>query len=221
VESPLSCVSGISGSDLKSQIAYIMTESLADRLSLGRKLLLAVVGTTAVFVPLVYVLVNAPGVLALAPQIRAQSRPEDGTATLPSFEVVSVKPYPPKYWPTSSYMEFTPVGFNWRNTTAQDVLVYAYDLRDPRLFNRQRLIPGGEKWMFWQWFDIQARMSDENIAALHRLSPSEQEVYKRQLVQSIFVDRFKLKVHHVTRESPGWELIVAKTGRRNNETGAR
>jgi uncharacterized protein (TIGR03435 family) len=146
---------------------------------------------------------------------RAQAVHENEAATLPSFEVVSVKPYPPHYWPTSSYMEFTPVGFNWRNTIAQALLVYAYDLRDPRLSTRQRLTPGGEKWMFWQWFDIQARMSDENIAALHRLSPREQEVYKRQLVQSILVDRFKLKVHHVTRESPGWELFVAKNGPRN------
>jgi hypothetical protein len=64
---------------------------------------------------------------------------------LPSFEIVSVKPYPSNYWPASSYMEFTADGFNWRNTIAQDLLVYEYDLRDPKLSHRARLIPGGEK----------------------------------------------------------------------------
>lgn len=58
-------------------------------------------------------------------------------------------------------------------------------------------------------------MSDENIAALRRLSPSEREVYKRQLVQSILVNRFKLRVHHVTREGTAWELTVAKGGPKN------
>jgi hypothetical protein len=69
--------------------------------------------------------------LVHAPHIRAQSRP-DGAAKLPSFEVVSVKPYPPKYWPTFTYMRFTP-GFIWKNTIAQDVLAYAYDLQARRV----------------------------------------------------------------------------------------
>ena len=79
-------------------------------------------------------------------------------------------------------MEFTADGFNWRNTTAQALLVYAYNLRDPHVSDRQRLFPGGAKWVNLDLIDIQARMSDENIAALRRLSPSEREVYKRQLV---------------------------------------
>jgi bla regulator protein BlaR1 len=94
-------------------------------------------------------------------------------------------------------------------------LVYAYDLRDPKLSNRQRLIPGGEKWMFWEWLNVQAKMSDENIAALSRLSPGEQEVYKRRLLQSMLEERFKLKVHHVTRDAPAWALVVAKNGPKN------
>jgi bla regulator protein BlaR1 len=215
IESPLACVSGICESNLKKRVVRIMMRRLTDKLSLEKRVLLGISAIAVIATRLIYGAVSAPVVLTEAPQIRAQARPEDGTATLPSFEVVSVKPYPPKYWPTSSYMEFTAVGFNWRNTIAQALLVYAYDLRDPRLSNRQRLIPGGEKWMFWDWFDVQARMSEENIAVLRRISPSEQEVYKRQLVQSILMDRFKLKVHHVTREGPALELVVAKHGPKN------
>jgi uncharacterized protein (TIGR03435 family) len=148
-------------------------------------------------------------------QIRAQSQPNGGTR-LPSFEVVSIKPHPSNYWPTAGYpLHFTANGFVARNTVAQDLLVYAYDLRDPKLSNRQRLIPGGEKWMFWDWFDVQATMSDEDIAALSMLNPRDQEVYKRQLVQSMLQDRFKLKVHHLTRDAPAWALVVAKNGPKN------
>jgi bla regulator protein blaR1 len=208
------CV-GISGSDMKMRVVRIMTQRLAGKLCLERKVPLGIFAIAVIAAPLIYGVVSSPRGLTQAPQMRAQPSPEDGTGALPSFEVVSVKPYPPKYWPTSSYMEFTAAGFNWRNTIAQDLLVYAYDLRDPRLSNRQRLIPGGEKWMFWDWFEVQARISEENIAVLRRISPSEQEVYKRQLVQAILMDRFKLKLHHATREGPALELVVAKHGPKN------
>lgn len=153
----------------------------------------------------------APGLMK-APRSRAQSQPEQATAKSPSFEVISIKPYSQNYWPTSSHMDFTADRFEWRNTIAQDLLVYAYDLRDPKLSHRARLIPGGAKWMFVDWFDVQAKMSEENIAALRKLGPRQQELYKRQLVQSMLADRFKLKVHHVTREGKAWELTVAKGG---------
>jgi uncharacterized protein (TIGR03435 family) len=173
-----------------------------------RKRMLIAIGSTVALIALV------PG-LERAPQIRAQSQPEQATAKLPSFEIVSVKPYPSNYWPTSSHMDFTADRFEWRNTITQDLLVYAYDLRDPKLSRRARLLPGGAKWMFSDWFDVQARMSEENIASLRKLGPSRQEVYKRQLVQSMLADRFKLKVHHVTREGQAWELTVAKGGPKN------
>jgi bla regulator protein blaR1 len=173
-----------------------------------RKRMLITIGFAVALIAL------GPGLMR-APQIRAQSQPEQATAKLPSFEIVSVKPYPSNYWPTSSYMEFTAVGFNWRNTTAQDLLVYAYALCDPHLSDKRRLIPGGAKWMNLDWLDVQAKMSEENIAALYKLSPKQQEVYKRQLLQSLLADRFELRVHHVTREGIAWELTVAKGGPKN------
>jgi uncharacterized protein (TIGR03435 family) len=178
------------------------------RADLQRKRMLKQVGLSVAFLSLLFGLTPAP-------QIPAQSQPEQATAKLPSFEIVSVKPYPSNYWPTSSYMEFTADGFNWRNTTAQDLLVYAYDLRDPHVSDKRRLLPGGAKWVNLDWVDIQAKMSGENIAALHKLSPNEQKVYKRQLLQSLLADRFKLRVHHVTREGIAWELTVAKGGPKN------
>ncbi len=48
VESPLTCVSGISGADLKKRIVRIMARHVGLRMSLGRKLLLGAAGLMAV-----------------------------------------------------------------------------------------------------------------------------------------------------------------------------
>src|ERR1017187_2416631 len=66
VESPLACVSGVTGADLKKRITRIMTQSLADKLSLSRKLLLAGICIAAISGPVLFGLFNTP-------QIRAQS----------------------------------------------------------------------------------------------------------------------------------------------------
>ncbi len=64
VESPLACVSGVTGSDLKKRIVHIMTEHVARKLNFGRKLLLVVAGTMAVAVPVMIGALNAPAGLA-------------------------------------------------------------------------------------------------------------------------------------------------------------
>ena len=160
---------------------------------------------------------------AMSPISNAQRQPVadhvSGSTVLPSFEVVSIRPYPPHYWPTSSYIDFTADGFNWRNTTAQDLLVYAFDLRAPHVSDKERVMSGGARWMNFDWYDVQARMSDANIAALKKLGPHDRDLYKRELIQSMLADRFKLRVHHMTRESAAWELVVAKNGPKNLKPG--
>ena len=52
-ESPLACVSGITGADLKKRIVQIMTERVVRKLDLGRKALLLAVGLAVVAVPIV------------------------------------------------------------------------------------------------------------------------------------------------------------------------
>jgi beta-lactamase regulating signal transducer with metallopeptidase domain len=84
IESPLACVSGISGSDLKKRIVRITTQSLADRLTFGRRVLLAAIGVAAVAGPIVFGLVNAT-------PSRAQSQAENQDAFAPVYEVASIK----------------------------------------------------------------------------------------------------------------------------------
>jgi uncharacterized protein (TIGR03435 family) len=53
VESPLACVSGVTGADLKQRIVEIMTERVVRKLGPGRKLLLVAVGLAVVAAPIV------------------------------------------------------------------------------------------------------------------------------------------------------------------------
>ena len=68
VESPLACVSGISGSDLKKRLVHIMSGQFERKLDLSRKLLLGVAAVIVVALPLTFGLVRAT-------QARAQSAP--------------------------------------------------------------------------------------------------------------------------------------------------
>lgn len=57
--SPLACVSGIAGADLKKRMVHIMTHRVLHKLDFGRKLLLAAAGLAAVAAPIVVGLVSA------------------------------------------------------------------------------------------------------------------------------------------------------------------
>jgi bla regulator protein BlaR1 len=59
VESPLTCVAGVTGADLKKRMVAIMNENGARKLDFGRKLLLSVAGLLAIAVPIVFGLTNA------------------------------------------------------------------------------------------------------------------------------------------------------------------
>ncbi len=52
IESPITCVSGITGADLKRRIGQIMTASIARKLGVGARLLLLAVGLVVVSVPI-------------------------------------------------------------------------------------------------------------------------------------------------------------------------
>jgi TonB family protein len=76
VGAPLACVSGVTGAELKKRIVRIMTPNQAEKLSSGRRLLLASVGVVSVVGPVLFGLWNAPRLRAQSPQA---SHPTDAT----------------------------------------------------------------------------------------------------------------------------------------------
>jgi uncharacterized protein (TIGR03435 family) len=75
VESPLACMSGITGSDLKQRIVRIMTERVARKLDFSRKLLLSMAAAVAIAAPVLVGMVHIT-------QVHAQSTTASATQSL-------------------------------------------------------------------------------------------------------------------------------------------
>jgi uncharacterized protein (TIGR03435 family) len=74
----------------------------------------------------------------------------------------------------------------------------------------QRLLPsqiiGAPDWLYAERYDITAKVSDELAAS----SPRDLFARMPLLLQSLLEDRFKLKLHHETRELPVYALVLAR-----------
>jgi RND family efflux transporter MFP subunit len=73
VESPLRCVTGVTGSDLRKRIQTILTGRVAGDLNFAKKMALAAAGIIAIAAPILLGILNPPA-------IRAQSKPPVGNA---------------------------------------------------------------------------------------------------------------------------------------------
>ncbi len=73
VASPLVCVSGVTGADLKQRIVRIMTQRSADKLGFLKKLLLVTIGTGAVAGPIVAGLIKVPAATAQSTRAMMES----------------------------------------------------------------------------------------------------------------------------------------------------
>ncbi len=73
VASPLACVSGVTGADLKQRMVRIMTQHSVDKLGFLKKLLLVAIGTGAVAAPIIAGLIKAPVATAQSAQANTGS----------------------------------------------------------------------------------------------------------------------------------------------------
>ena len=216
LESPLACISGITGSDLKKRIVRIMTERLAERLSFGRKLLLVGVAAVAIAAPLLF---------GLAKQNEAQTANE---GSLPTFEVASVKPN--KSGTRMIRISNTPGRFSAINVTPKMLIRFAYNIKDSQLL-------GGPSWLDSEYFDIDAKTDEPDQAAGSGSSlmagagpntkalargpnndPMLMNERRRLMVQALLADRFKLTLDRQTKDLPIYELVLGKGGPKFKET---
>jgi len=183
LESPVTCMSGVTGADLEKRIKGIMTHPLTHSLSLGRKLLLGAAGIAAVAGPVMIGLWNAPAT-------RAQA--QTGAAAPVGFEAASVKPSQAADGGRSIHP--SPGGglIAW-NATLKSLILVAYNIRDFQL-------SGGPGWLDSAGYDIVAKPS------------ADARANARLRLQALLTDRFKLKFHREMKELPVFALIVAKNG---------
>jgi len=198
VESPLACVSGVSGSDLKRRIVCIMNEQVAQRMNLGKKLLLGATGVAAVAMPIVLGLAHSA-------QLLAQSRAEDAAASLPKFEVATIKPT--KEDEGRMMFRFLPDGVGIAGMPAQELLRMVFGVQEDRLLG----VPG---WAKSDRFDIDAKVDASDAPKLDGLTPEQRQA----MLLPLLTERFNLKYHHETRELPVYVLTIAKGGSKLKES---
>jgi len=198
VGSPLACISGVTGADLKNRIVQIMQGPVARNLDFGKKLLLVVAGAMVAAGPVVFGLIQEPQ--------RQAASPVAGTASkVPAFEVASIKPDKSGMGMMST-LRTTPVGFSASNVPLKALIQYAYGVEENQIF-------GAPSWLGSEQYDIEAKVSSSDTDALHDLSPDQRSL----MLQPLLADRIQLKVHREVRGVPVLVLVVAKGGPKLHE----
>lgn len=190
-ESPLPCVSGVTGADVKKRLGSILAGTIGVELSGARKVVLAAIGVAALAAPVVI------GVLT-APFIRAQVAP----ANTPKFDVASIRSCgdPSQQGP----MSHIPGSNSAPGRLATDCVplrqmignAYSKDMND------YAPLAGGPAWTNSAFYEINATVDG---------NPSV-KVMSGPMLQALLEDRFQLKIHRETREGPVYFLTVARGG---------
>lgn len=200
VGSPLACVAGVTGSDLKKRIANIMNKNIVHKLNFGKKLLLSVAGVAALALPIVF---------GLAKPAHSQSSSENAGAKTFSFtrgyQQVSVTPGETGDGVIQSRILFKPDSLMIKNQTLQELLKLAYGVQASQ-------ISGGPDWLATTRFNIEAKLDDATVAGLKQLSPEQQKMERDLMFQNLLADQFKVALHRESRLLPAQVLVIAKNG---------
>jgi bla regulator protein blaR1 len=184
VTSPLICVAGITGSDLKMRVREIMRGGLRPQLSFGGRLLLYMAA-----------LLVLAGPMVVGVAVRAQT---SGTRGGPKFEVATIKLDPncsasPGAGPTPGRIRMC--------GPLRLFIQGAYRRSYENPFNAAEP-QGGPAWLDSGLYEIVAKAEG---------NPSNDQMIGPML-QALLEERFRLKVHRDEKEVPVYFLTVAKGG---------
>jgi bla regulator protein blaR1 len=185
LQSPLKCVAGVTGANLKKRIKAIMANRPMLSLNLSKKVGLMLAGILAVAIPVILGIINAP-------ELRAQAE------SVPKFEVASVRPSPPLQLPLVAPvrmgMSMDGGRVDIRLMSLRDLIIVAYRIKPYQL-------AGTPDWMTTEVFDIMATIS----AGVSKAKAPE-------MLQALLAERFGLKIRREHREMPVYALTMAKGG---------
>jgi uncharacterized protein (TIGR03435 family) len=184
VESPLACVPGVTGSNLKKRIERIMSDCPGGRLSRFAKAFLATIAIATVTAPV--------GIGALTTPIRPAAVDMSLESRGRRFEVTSVLAN--KTGEMRVMMRVQPGGaWEATNVTLDSMIRLAYRIQESQLV-------GGPAWIYSDRFDI--------VAKSPQGAPGPEFGLR---MQSLLAERFNLKLHRETRELPVYALVTDGT----------
>jgi bla regulator protein blaR1 len=208
VGSPLACVSGVTGADLKRRIVRIMTPNATRRLDLWKKFLLGVAALAAIGVPVAFG-------LAYAEQSATQSPPQNTSAALAEFKY-DVASFKVNKSGLGRAMVSTPEdGLTATNFNLKELIGIAYGIFAAAQDGR---IVGAPNWITSEAYDVEAKMDGTTADALKKLTPSDRMFARQHMFQELLADRCKLAAHWDTKELPVYELVIGKGGSKIQES---
>jgi bla regulator protein BlaR1 len=208
LESPLPCVPGIAGADLRKRIVRITTGHIVRKLDFKRKALLCAAGLASLAVPVV-----------LGAAHVSQNESEDASAVHKSlkFAVVSIRRN--KTGGQQRFGEATPGGYRMENMFLAAPILTAYvpQTGGAALYADDQVV-GLPAWLYSDndHYDIFAKVDDADLADWQ--NPAKQPAMLRSMLQSMLAERLKLVVHRSTKEGPVYSLVVGKKGPKFRET---
>lgn len=196
VESPLPCVAGITGSELKQRIETIVKNRTGDPLTRLKKLVLAGTGTAVLAAPIIIGIFNAPASLA-----------QDTSQPVPRFEVASIKPCSLETAmvasgsaASSDRLSTGCAPLAWSDHTG--LIQRAYTRFAEGRYHQFGLyaIEGAPDWVRTSFYAIDAKSE----------RPQTTEMMQGPMMQKLLEDRFKLRIHRESREGPVYNLVATK-----------
>jgi bla regulator protein blaR1 len=199
-ESPMACVAGVTGSDLKKRIEAIMRNRTIRKLTAARKMLLAGAGLAAAGIPVTIGFMHAPAAHA-----------QSSSADVPKWEVVSIRrceapPPSPGGRGKAGPGGAGPGRYSLRCGKVEDLIQEAYimfpDGRGPNPHAWYETLSGGPGWIRSDLYDVEAKPD----------GTASREMMGGPMMQALLEDRFKLKIHREVRQVPVYELVIGKGG---------
>jgi bla regulator protein BlaR1 len=195
IESPLPCVAGVSGSDLKKRILRIMNHQSGAALTISRRVLLAGAAALAFLLPIGFGLLRGQA----GPVSKSGEPNSEEHRDLPRYDVSSVKPASSS--DGRGMIRLTPDGASLQGIPVQMLLHLAFNVEDDRII-------GAPSWVKSNRYDVEAKVAPEDAPRLDKLKLED----RRAMLLPLLADRFNLKYHHETRELPMYALVIAKDG---------
>lgn len=221
VDSPLACMSGVTGSDLKQRMVRIMTQKGNLNLSVASKLFLSTLGIAVITAPVL------AGVFSNRPVLAAMDAPDQASLAPLKTSTVRLSHATDK---DEQWLQFHNGDLTFPNVTVRKLIEYAYDLKDYQL-------TGGPEWINSERYDVKAtwqpspKDGEAEVAAPTPPPPPPGAVVGRDLrpleplvplgpgqlqsiIRTVLATRFGLQVQSEPRNLPGFAMEIAASGAR-------
>lgn len=215
VETPLACVSGVAGanpsrSQLKERIVRIMNLPTAEKLTIGRRLLLASAAIAVAAGPLIF------GVMK-APQLHAQRLPAGQTVapgSASSFDSATI--VSSNSTDKRTEIQMGPGTAHYGNVTVKDLIKFAYGVEAYQVLNAPDWADSERYNLDVSWKPAKAaEMTSIGSTPPAPLAPMGNNLHPGQfqaMLRTLLEERFSLKFSEASNVLPVYDLVVASGG---------